>query len=85
MSTHNIGFYDDLTKISFNYHQNSSNTHLISSSGLSHPNGMLVFNSLRPSPCSNRVQNLCLVMRKPVFAVFDQVPHKLGCTTAIDD
>ena len=31
MSTHNIGFYEDLTKISFNYHQISSNTHLISS------------------------------------------------------
>ena len=33
MSTHNIGFYEDLTKFSFNYHQISSNTHLISSSG----------------------------------------------------
>ena len=31
MSTHNIGFYEDLTKISLNYHQISSNTHLISS------------------------------------------------------
>ena len=31
MSTHNIGFYEDLTKISLNYHQVSSNTHLISS------------------------------------------------------
>ena len=31
MSTHNIGFYGDLTKISLNYHQISSNTHLISS------------------------------------------------------
>ena len=30
MSTHNIGFYEDLTKI-LNYHQISSNTHLISS------------------------------------------------------
>ena len=34
MSTHNIGFYEDLTKIILNYHQISSNTHLISSSGL---------------------------------------------------
>ena len=34
MSTHNIGFYEDLTKISLNYHQISSNTHLISSAGL---------------------------------------------------
>ena len=31
MSTHNIGFYKDLTKISLNYHQISSNMHLISS------------------------------------------------------
>ena len=31
MSTHNIGFYEDLTKLSLNYHQISSNTHLISS------------------------------------------------------
>ena len=31
MSTHNIGFYEDLTKLSLNYHQISSNMHLISS------------------------------------------------------
>ena len=31
MSTHNIGFYEDLTKLSLNYYQLSSNTHLISS------------------------------------------------------
>ena len=31
MSTHNIGFYEDLTKISLNYDQISSNTHHISS------------------------------------------------------
>ena len=31
MSTHNIGFYEDLTKLSLNYHQISSITHLISS------------------------------------------------------
>ena len=31
MSTHNIGFYEDLTKLSLKYHQISSNTHLISS------------------------------------------------------
>ena len=34
MSTHNIGFYEDLTKLSLNYHQISSNTHLISSAVL---------------------------------------------------
>ena len=38
MRTHNIGFYEDLTKLSFNYHQISSNMHLISSSGYCHPN-----------------------------------------------
>ena len=32
MSTHNIGFYEDLTKIILNYHQ-ISNTHLIYSAG----------------------------------------------------
>ena len=31
MSTHNIGFYEDLTKKSLNYHQISFNMHLISS------------------------------------------------------
>ena len=35
MSTLNIGFYEDLTKLSFNYHQISSNTHHISSSDCS--------------------------------------------------
>ena len=33
MRTHNIGFYEDKTKLSFSYHRISSNTHLISSSG----------------------------------------------------
>ena len=33
MSTHNIGFYEEISKIvSFNYHQISSHTHFISSS-----------------------------------------------------
>ena len=31
MSTPNIGFYEDLTKLSLNYYQISSNTHLSSS------------------------------------------------------
>ena len=38
MSTHNIGFYEDLTKISLNYHQISSNTHHISSAGFEKKN-----------------------------------------------
>ena len=31
MSTHNIGFYEGLAKVSLNYHQISSNRQLISS------------------------------------------------------
>ena len=31
MSTHNIGFYEDLTKLSLKYRQISSNTNFISS------------------------------------------------------
>ena len=34
MSTHNIGFYEYLTKLSLNYHQISSNMHLISSADI---------------------------------------------------
>ena len=33
MSTKNIGFYEKISKLSLNYHQISSNMHLISSSG----------------------------------------------------
>ena len=33
MSTHNIGFYEEISKLSFNYHQISSNMQLISSAG----------------------------------------------------
>ena len=33
MSTQNIGFYEDLTILSLNYHQISSNMHTISSAG----------------------------------------------------
>ena len=35
MSTHNIGFYEDLTKIIFELSSKTSNTHLISSAGSS--------------------------------------------------
>ena len=34
MSTHNIGFYEEISKLSLNYHQLSSNMHLISSAGV---------------------------------------------------
>ena len=40
MSTHNIGFYEDLTKIIF---QLSSNMHLISSSASSYSHSPLTF------------------------------------------
>ena len=47
MSTHNIGFYEDLTKLSLNYHQISSNTHLISSAvAINYPT-MLLCQDLR--------------------------------------
>ena len=39
MSTHNIGFYEDLTKIIF---QLSSNTHLISSPEMSHVSSLVM-------------------------------------------
>ena len=42
MSTHNIGFYEDLTKLSFNYRQISFNTHLISSSATKSPFALLL-------------------------------------------
>ena len=34
MSTNNIGFYEEISKISLKYHQISSNKHLISSAGI---------------------------------------------------
>ena len=45
--THNIGFYEELTKISLNYHKISSNTHLI----MSPPEGLgdILFFPRRPS------------------------------------
>ena len=33
MSTHNIGFYEEIAKLTLNYHQISSNMHLIFSAG----------------------------------------------------
>ena len=40
MSTHNIGFYEEISKI-ITYHQISSYTHLISSPGLYMYQGLL--------------------------------------------
>ena len=49
----------------------------------------IVANSEEKIETSTSVQivpkgNVCPVVRKPVFRVFDQVPHKPGCTTAQD-
>ena len=40
MNTYNIGFYEDLKKLFLNYHQISSNTHLISSAAYVHKQHM---------------------------------------------
>ena len=55
MSTHNIGFYEEISKLSLNYHQISPNTHLISSAGRVSVNGFsslllffVIFMSSRP-------------------------------------
>ena len=37
MNTNNIGFYNEIGKLSFNYHQISSNMRIISSSGTHEP------------------------------------------------
>ena len=43
MSTHNIGFYEDLTKIIFEFSSISSNTHLISFAVIINRNGRLLY------------------------------------------
>ena len=50
MSTHNIGFYEDVTKLSFNY-QISSNTHLISSGPVPHYVNVSVLKVLTKDQC----------------------------------
>ena len=55
MSTHNIGFYEDLTKKSLNYHQISSNTHLISSA-VSHVTGKTCLWFLRGLTQNNYIE-----------------------------
>ena len=42
MSTHNIGFYEEISKLSLNYHQISSNMHLISSAAVTYINMTMV-------------------------------------------
>ena len=112
MSTHNIVFYEDLTKIIFEL---SSNTHLISSAVLTffllyviilqiedgeifatinQRDGMVRFHDNPEKYNSARMlvklddevghviihkTKKCLVLRKPVFGVSNQVWHKPGC------
>ena len=52
MSTHNIGFSEDLTKFFFNYHQISSNTHLISFSACT-----LHFSKIFMPPSADQIVN----------------------------
>ena len=72
MSTHNIGFYEDLKKIIFEL---SSNTHLISSAA-QYLQRMLLW--------GNKQHYLSRIMRKPVYGVSDQVRYKPGCKAAED-
>ena len=89
MSTHNIGFYEDLTKIMFEL---SSNTHLISSAALlsqcKHLHIPEVycysgnhFTNLFAHELNILTKHLhmSLVLRKPVFGVSGLVRHKPGC------
>ena len=55
MSTHNIGFYEDIAKLSLNYHQISSNTHLISSAAF-----FLVFFLIVECYCDSLVHHVLL-------------------------
>ena len=70
MSTNNIGFYEDLTKLSLNYHQISSNTHLISSAESSSNQGL---------------QNMSLVMSNPaLYMCKNKGADQLHCNCADD-
>ena len=71
MSTHNIGFYEEIAKLSLNYHQICILSFL------------LVMCLIGFSSLSDETKNyfyMSSIMRKPVSEIFDQVGHKLGCT-----
>ena len=63
MSTHNIGFYKDLTEIILNYHKISSNTYLISSAepeiDLFFPK---VYRFILKKQCVNIFQCFCVLL-----------------------
>ena len=92
MSTHNIGFYEEISKL---INQRSTNMQLISSSVympgvLSMGYWQTVLTQIRCHIMGRLIRvftvcfNMSLVVRKPVFGVFDQVRYKLGCTTTQD-
>ena len=74
MSTHNIGFYEEMEKLSSSYHQKSSSMHFNCSSDYG---GSRFSHNLASYQMS-------LVVRKPVFGVSDQVLHNPGCTATED-
>ena len=82
MSTHNIGFYEDLTKINFEL---SSNAHLISSAETA---PLIMYGQICIVCQDQSIQIfrifMSLVVRKPVFGVSDQVRHKPGCRATQD-
>ena len=75
MSTHNIGFYEEMEKLSSNYHQKSSSMHSNCSSD---------YGDSRFSHNGRHIKYLSLVVRKLVFGVSDQVLHNPGCTATED-
>ena len=82
MSTHNIGFYEDLTRI---ISELSSNTHLISSSVLCYSFSLVLsLTKYLYLQTRTRSDKVSLVVRKLVFGVSDQVRHKPGPTTTQD-
>ena len=83
MSTHNKGFYEDLTKLSFNYHQICTLSFLLSGGG----GGVQL--QTRVGPASDRdVSDTALSFEprheKTNLLVSDLVRHKPGCTATED-
>ena len=70
MSTHNIGFYEDLTKLIFEL---SSNTHLISSAVGRMVEGnrdITCLSCVMREPVLADVSKPCFIIRRPVFITF---------------
>ena len=58
MSTHNIGFYEEISKI-ITYHQISSNTHLISSAVYTMSIHALLSDMLKCDSMMTQVKKIC--------------------------